>query len=108
MVVRWRRLRKRFWYQDTGYPVYWCVCVSISPPHPTHPHPTPPQVAWWCDVRMCDVWWYGGEVAVRINNTLDRLEGSADYGVAISRAGLTLQMENGEIEILGQIPHQPL
>ena len=68
------RLRKIFWYQDTGYPVHRCFCVSIS-------HPTPPQVAWWCDVRMCDLWWYGGEVAVRINNTLDRLEGSADLFV---------------------------
>ena len=51
------------WYQDTGYPVHRCVCVSISPPHPTHPHPTPPQVVWWCYVSMCDLWWYGGEVA---------------------------------------------
>ena len=77
------RLRKIFWYQDTCYPVHRCVCVFISPPHPTHPHPTPPQVEWWCDVRMCDLWWYGGEVAVRINNTLDRLEGSADFGTRI-------------------------
>ena len=57
------RLGKIFWYQDTGYPVHRCVCVSISPPHPTHPHPTPPQVVWWCYVSMCDLWWYGGEVA---------------------------------------------
>ena len=28
---------------------------------------------------MCDLWWYGGEVAHRIYHTLDRLEGSADY-----------------------------
>ena len=78
------RLRKIFWYQDTGYPVHRCVCVSISPPHPTHPHPTPPQVAWWCDVRMCDLWWYGGEVADRIDNTLDRLEGSADMCICVA------------------------
>ena len=77
-----------FWYQDTGYPVHRCVCMSVywciyvshpTPPHPSPPHPTPPQVAWWCDVRMCDLWWYGGEVADRIDNTLDRLEGSADF-----------------------------
>ena len=77
------RLRKIFWYQDTGYPVHRCVCVSISPPHPTHPHPTPPQVAWWCDVSMCDLWWYGGEVAHRISHTLDRLEGSADLSLFV-------------------------
>ena len=23
------RLRKIFWYQDTGYPVHRCVCVSV-------------------------------------------------------------------------------
>ena len=32
---------------------------------------------------MCDLWWYGGEVADRIDNTLDRLEGSADFGTRI-------------------------
>ena len=28
-IVPRARLRKIFWYQDTGYPVHRCVCVSI-------------------------------------------------------------------------------